>query len=244
MIINEKFKIQLKDVGKENYIKNIGILEILENIGTHHSDLAGYGVNDIEEKGVSWVLLDWKLKVIKRPKYGETLNVNTWGRTINGKTKKAYTYRDFEIFDEDNNLCAICTSKWAIINIKTGKVERITDEIFEKYEMEDKNVFNIPELSKIKIPENYSKEMSYKIARRDIDLNGHVHNLNYLYFAYEILPEEIYEQRPFDNVRIQYRKEIKYGDIIKCKYSYDDNKNYVTIYNEDETIVHAVIILY
>ena len=33
MIFKEDFKIQLKDIGKENYIKNIGILEIFENIG-------------------------------------------------------------------------------------------------------------------------------------------------------------------------------------------------------------------
>ena len=50
MIFKENFKVLLKDIGKENYIKNIGILEIFENIGTHHSDLAGYGPNDIEEK--------------------------------------------------------------------------------------------------------------------------------------------------------------------------------------------------
>jgi len=118
MIFKEKFKVQLKDIGKENYIKNKGILEIFENIGTHHSDLAGYGPNDIEKTRVSWVLLDWKIKVIKRPKYGQTLNVSTWGRI----KKKVYTYRDFEMYDEDGNLCVIGTSKWAIVNIETNKM--------------------------------------------------------------------------------------------------------------------------
>ena len=61
MIFKEQFTMQLKDIGKENYMKNRAILEIFENIGTHHSDLAGYGPNDIEEKGVSWILLDWKI---------------------------------------------------------------------------------------------------------------------------------------------------------------------------------------
>lgn len=243
MIFNEKFKAQVKDIGKENYIKNIGILEILENIGTHHSDMVGYGPNDIEKTGVTWILLDWKLQVIKRPKYGQNLNVNTWSRTISGKTKKTYTYRDFEIYDEENNLCVIGTSKWVLINAKTGKIIKIDEQLIEKYSPENKSVFKIEELDKIKSPENFSNEIKYKVSRRDIDLNGHMHNLYYLYLAYEVLPEEVYEKRPYDNIRIQYKKEIKLGDIIKCKYTFYNDEHIITISSEDDKKIHSIITL-
>lgn len=243
MIFNEKFKVQLKDIGKNNCIKNIGILEILENIGTHHSDIAGYGPNSIEEKGASWVLLDWKIQVLKRPKYGEILNINTWGRTIGGEIKKAYTYRDFEIYDEKNNLCVIGTSKWTLINIETGKIVKLEKEITDKYELEDKSVFNIDELDKIKIPENFSKEMTYQVCRRDIDLNNHMHNLYYLSLAYEVLPEDVYKKRPFDNVRIQYKKEVKFGDILNCKYTFENGEHIIGILSGDESRVHAIVTL-
>lgn len=239
MILSEEFRMELKDIGKQNYIKNRAILEIFENIGSHHSDIAGYGVNDIDTKGVSWVLLDWKLKVLKRPKYGFALKVNTWGRNM----KKAYTYRDFEMYDDKGNLCAIGTSKWALVDIKTGRITRLNSEIEDSYQIEEKMVFNEEELDKIKIPENYTSEMKYKVSRRDIDINGHMHNLYYLDLAYEALPEEVYEQRPFDNVRIQYKKEIKYGDIVKCKYTFENGEHIITIYDESETKVHAIIIL-
>lgn len=239
MIFKEKFKMQLKDIGKENYIKNRAILEIFENIGTYHSDMAGYGPNDIEKTGVSWVLLDWKLQVLKRPQYGQTLNVNTWGRTM----KRSYTYRDFEMYDEQNNLCVIGTSKWVLVNADTGKITRISEEILKKYQIEEKNVFNIEELDKLKVPETYSLEMNYQVCRRDIDLNGHMHNLYYLDLAYEVLPQDVYEKRPFDSVRIQYKKEVKLGDIIKCRYTFEDGKHIITICSDDETKVHAIIIL-
>lgn len=243
MIFKENFKIQLKDIGKENYIKNIGILEIFENIGTHHSDIAGHGPNSIEESGVSWVLLDWKLQVIKRPKYGRNLSVYTWARTIGGEIKKAYTYRDYEMYNEKGELCAIGTSKWVLVNVKTGKITKIDESIIEKYNVEDKNVFNIDELDKIKIPENFENEITYTVGRKDIDINGHMHNLYYLDLAYEVLPEEVYRKRPFDNVRIQYKKEIKLGDIIKCKYTFEENKHIITISSEDDTKIHAIIVL-
>lgn len=239
MIFNEKFKMQLKDIGKENYIKNRAILEIFENIGTHHSDIAGYGPNDMRETGVSWVLLDWKLQVLKRPQYGQIVNVNTWGRNM----KRAYTYRDFEMYDEQNNLCVIGTSKWALVNVNTGKIARINEEVIKKYQIEEKNVFNIEELVKLKVPETYSLEIEYKVCRRDIDLNGHMHNLYYLDLAYEVLPQEVYEKRPFNSVRIQYKKEVKLGDIIKCRYTFEDGKHIITICSENNERIHAIIIL-
>lgn len=240
MIFSETVKIQLKDIEKGNYIKNKGILEIFENVATHHSDLVGYGPNSIEKTGISWVLLDWKIEVIKRPKYGQILKINTWGRTM----KKVYTYRDFEMYDEENNLCVIGTSKWTIVNVNTGKIEKITDSIYEKYQIEEKDVFNIGELEKIKEPKEYNNELIYIVSRRDIDLNNHMHNLYYLDLAYEVLPEEVYQKRPFNNFRINYKKEIKIGDIIKCKYTFYNNEHIITICNnKDENKIHAIIVL-
>lgn len=121
MIYSELYNIQLKDIEKGKYIKDRGILEIFENAATHHSDIVGFGVNDIETTKTAWILMDWKVQVIKRPKYGEKLKVDTWARTINGSLKKTYTYRDFEMYDEKNNLLAIGTSKWVLIDIKREK---------------------------------------------------------------------------------------------------------------------------
>ena len=129
MIYTEKFKIPLKDIGKDNKIKNRAVLEILENIACYHSDLVGYGVNNIKETKVTWILLDWKLKVINRPTYGQVLTVNTWGKGMN----KFFTYRDYEIYDNNNNLCAIATSKWALIDTEKGKMSRLTENIINAY---------------------------------------------------------------------------------------------------------------
>ena len=45
MIFESDFNMGVKDIGKNNYIKNRAILEMLENIGAYHSDAAGYGAN-------------------------------------------------------------------------------------------------------------------------------------------------------------------------------------------------------
>ena len=237
MIYTEKFKIPLKDIGKDNKIKNRAVLEILENIACYHSDLVGYGVNNIKETKVTWILLDWKLKVINRPTYVQILTVNTWGKGMN----KFFTYRDYEIYDNNNNLCAIATSKWALIDTEKGKMSRLTENIINAYKPEKKTVFEENSLDKVKIPEEFSNTIKYEVIRKDIDINKHMHNLYYLDLAYEALPDEIYNKRPFDYVRITYKKEIKLGEKVNCKYVEQDGKYVIVIKSEDETVIHAIV---
>lgn len=240
MIFKENFKMGLTDIGKNNSIKNIAILKMLENIGSYHSDVAGYGANDTPIKKLTWILLDWKLKVLNRPNYGQTLEVHTWAREGN----RFLTYRDFEIYDENKNLCAIATSKWTLVNIEEGSMSKITEEVIDKYNVEEKEVFPGEKLDRLQTPENFISSIKYTVIRKDIDINKHMHNLYFLDLAYEALPEEVYNNSSFDNVRIMYKKEIKLGDTIICKYTRKDEKDIVVIQSEDEKHLHAIIELY
>lgn len=240
MIYEENFKIGLKDIGKNNLIKNKAILEMLENIGAFQSDLVGYGINDIIKNKITWILLEWDLKVIDRPEYGNELKIRTWARNAN----RFFTYRDFEIYVKDK-LVAVATSKWALVDIEKRKIAIITEEIIKAYKMEDKSVLKIDNLEKIKMPEKFENVVKYEIKRRDIDVNKHLHNLYYLDLAYEALPEDIYNnKRPFNNVKIVYKKEIKLGDIVNCEYSKVEGKHVIIIKDQEEQKVHAIIELY
>ena len=94
---------------------------------------------------------------------------------------------------------------------------------------------------KMHVPEEYQFETEYIVRKSDIDVNNHMHNLNYLDLANEVLPEEIYREGQLNNVRITYKKEIKLGEIVKCKYSFKDGKNFVVVKSQDESVLHAFI---
>lgn len=238
MIYKENFKVGLKDVWKGKQVSNKAILEYLEDVAAYHSDSVGYGINTSDKTHLSWILLDWKVKVMKRPEYGQTLNIHTWSRNI----IKCYAYRDFEVYDENNQLCAIASSKWLLINNQTGKIAKVEQEMADKYKSEtEKAVFEEKEIEKIKVPEKYKSSIIYEAKRKDIDIIGHMHNLYYLDIAYEALPEKVYQQRPFDYVRIMYKKEIKLGDVVECKYCYENDKHIVVIQSQDEKMLHAIV---
>lgn len=236
-VFEQNYRVSVSHVGISGEITNTGMLSILEDIACKHSDTVGLGLMDIPVTHLSWVLLAWKVKILRRVSYGTNLRVTTWAKAAN----KFQTCRDFEVFDENGSVVCIATSKWALIDTQKESITRITDEIISLYCPEERNVFEDSELSKIVAPESFSSEYTYVTQRRDIDVNKHMHNLNYLAVAYEALPEAVYTQMQFNHIEIMYKKSIRLGDTVKCFYTTSDNVHYITIKSNDEKSLHAIV---
>lgn len=236
-IFERKYIVDIAHIGASNQLTNYGMLSILENIACKHSDLVGFGINDIEKTHLTWVLLNWKVQMIKRVKYGTELIVKTWAKCSN----KFNTYRDFEVTDLDGNLVCIATTKWALIDTVKNTITRITDEIIDQYGPMKQNVFENPEIDKLVQPSDFSNESIYQTQRRDIDVNQHMHNLNYLLVAYEALPEEIYLMPECNTIEIMYKKGIRLGDTVKCLYAKQDHSHFITMKSLDDKNIHCII---
>ena len=191
-IFEKEYTVGLTQVGNSNLLTNHGILELLESIACFHSDTVNFGINNIKDIGFTWMLLHWKVKVLKRVRYGDTITVKTWA----GYANRFYTLRDFEIFDKNNELICIASSKWALIDINNKSISKITENIIGRYKAESKSVFNENDISKIKVSELPTTPcFDFKVLRRDIDVNEHMHNIYYLDYALEALPEDVYNTR-------------------------------------------------
>lgn len=239
-IYSQDFTVTLPDVGENNRLTNRGILRMLQEIACVHSSLAGFGVNDSTATGFAWVLLNWKLKVFTRPIWHSKLKITTWS----SKHTLVAFYRDFEILDSDNNLVAIATSKWVLFDLNKNSIAKLTDEIEARYNHIDKHVFDVPMLEKLKEPENNKLIYEYTVERRDIDTNHHVNNLNYLDFAYEAIPADIFFHSDFKNVEIMYKHEAKLGDTLNLFYARQEDSIFVTVKNKVDNKLHCILKLY
>lgn len=238
MFIENEYTVKISEIGKDNKATNKSILSYLEDVGGIHSNIAGYGILDIPQTHLSWILLEWKLKLIKRPNYAEKIKVKTWSKP----SVKVYSYRDFEIYDEAENIIGTASSKWVLLDLEKRRMVKIGKEIDDKYEIEtNKSVFENNIFEKIKEPEKYQSEITYTVKRVDIDVNNHMHNLNYIELANEALPEEIYKNNQFNEIRISYKREIKLGETVRCKYAFENDSHIIVIKNEEDTFIHAII---
>lgn len=230
-VFEYNFNLNIRDINNKTELTNKAILSFFEDVGGYQSDNVGYGLKDIEKTKISWVLLHWKIQVFKKIKYGDNITVKTWSRG----SKRACCFRDYEIYNKNNELCVIGTSKWALIHLENGLM-RLTDELINKYQTEEKCVFDSFDFEKLPEPENYSNCFEYIVERRDIDINNHMHNICYLDLAYEALPEDVYENENFNNVEIMYKTAALLGDKLKCYYSKINNEHFVVIKSETEQL--------
>ncbi|MBR3696868.1 MAG: hypothetical protein IKM97_01135 [Clostridia bacterium] len=237
MIVKHDFYIGMRDIDENNFITDKGLLAALEDTGGIHSEIAGFGISNLPKTKRFWMILSWHVEILRRPKFNETITVSTWSKPC----RRLYVYRDFEVYDSNKNLIATAGSKWVFINTENNSIVKATDEMFKSYEIEPtKSSTNPSLLEKLKEPQKYSNVVNYTINKQMIDINGHVHNLDYLDLAYMTLPEEIYKVE-FNKIDVMYKKEIKLGEMVKCFYSYEGKSHIVTIKSEDEKILHSII---
>lgn len=240
MIFEYKTRVDIEKVDSTGQATNKGILALLENVACMHSDKAGYGLCEIPYTHLSWVQLNWRVTIIRRLKYGEEITIKTWAR----ESSKVCTLRDFEALDKDGKQVCIATTRWTLTNIDTLGITKITDDIISKYEPDSKSIMPDFEFKKLQEPYGFSNEYIYSTQRRDIDVNKHMHNLNYLDLAYETLPEDIYFNTEFNNIEIMYKKAIRLGDTSKCLYTFNDDKHIIVIKSLDEKDLHCIVNLW
>ena len=240
-VFTYNYKIRYSDIGTDNKITLRALVDTLQEAAIAHSDYAGYGVNDISNTHLAWLLLNWKVEIKSYPILNDNITVKTWPRIFD----KLYSYRDFEVYDENNNLIAIASSKWFAIDTENKKILKLTPKITEAYGgTTQKEVFESAFEEKIKEPKDLKLNFNYTIQKRDLDTNSHVNNLHYIDYALETLDEKIYNNTTFNNLEVLYKKEIKLKENINCYYSFENNKHIITIKNTNNSITHAIIKLY
>lgn len=236
MQIVREFTIGFTDIDKSNKVTNKAILNFLENTAGIHSSLVGQGLKNIHTTNITWLLLAWKLKILERPEYNDTIKIKTWSKNHD----KLYAYRNFEILNYKDEVIGMASSKWLCVNPNDLKIIKLTPEILDIYESEDKAVLDNETDYKLEEPKEYLNQTEYRITKNMLDMYNHVHNTFYLDFVEEVLPEE-FSNNEFTELEIMYKKQILENKNVKIFYSKIEDEHYVIIKSEDEKTLHAII---
>jgi len=235
------FFVGMQDVGMNNEMTNRAILECMTDVTNVHGTLIGQGVTDKEVSNLSWVVVNWKLQVYRRPRICENIIVKTWGQ----EHSRLQANRDYDVLDSEGNCIVKAASRWVAIKADTGAPVRLVPEIIDPFgcEPEHQNFpdYRFPKARSLELP--VLAEGFFQVHKSMIDCNHHVHNPAYLDIAVEILPEGV-DTKHFDNIEISYKHEIKPGETVKLEYCFDDGIHYVMIKDQAGEELHARIALH
>lgn len=116
--------------------------------------------------------------------------------------------------------------------MNSSRPKKIEADLISKYSPEEKSVFEDRKTEKISIPESFDTQIELKPRKNDIDFNHHVHNLVYLDYAMEVLPENVYSAHDFKEVKIAYKSAVKEDSVMEVKCAAGENKNTVCIFED------------
>ena len=120
MKVEQEFFIGVLDVDAEKRVKNTALLHILSDMSMYHGVVAGHTKPD-RKSDISWIVLNWIMKVYRRPTMFSTVRAVTWARDY---TRTRAT-RDYIIYDEEDNIVAEAISEWVAVDVSTGKFLRL-----------------------------------------------------------------------------------------------------------------------
>ena len=235
MTVKHNFYIGFKDIDKKLQVKNSSVLTFFENMAGIHANLCGDGLRDTYERThTTWLLLAWKVEVVRRPEYAEEVTAYTWVRSI----RRFYSEREFELRGENGELLVKAISRWVQVNIEKNEPCSCSAELSEKYGRGKYSNFENGINVKPGEPESADKVYFHKVQPDWIDMNYHMNNTHYLTLALMAIGKEIPQA---DNFEILYKKEVKNAETLKCLVKETENDYTVTIKSEDGETLHAIV---
>jgi medium-chain acyl-[acyl-carrier-protein] hydrolase len=201
-------------------LKPSALFNFLQDMASWHAEALGFGYSHIYPD--AWVLLKYRAEFDEYPSGLFSLEITTEPRGY----QKLFAYRDFEIYSGQKRLGRV-SSLWAIVNDK-GFVspQTLNNPIMGPLQKRENDLefAKIPPLKKADAVKNF------KIRYEDIDINGHVNNINYIIWAFEALSFDFRSSHRLKTIDVIFKKEVKYGSEIISQAEFKD----------ENTTIHAI----
>lgn len=189
--------IRYSDVDKNGYLPLYGILEQFQNCINFHSKDIGKDYKSMQGYGKVWVLISWKIKLVKPIEAYDKVEIGTWSHGYD----KMFGYRNYVILDEKGNPLAYADTKWVLIDLETRMPQRVQDSDLGGYETGER--IQMPEVSrKLRLSNDKTQMEPVKVLKTYIDTNGHMNNTAYFRLAQEYIPED-FEYNTVDAVYVK-----------------------------------------
>lgn len=229
-----EYYVQYKDIDDSFELKLISALEMFQETSMQHGEYVKQGINQLYENGFTWISLGWNIKVLKKPRYLDKICVVTWTNNNIGAT----VLRQFKMIDEQGNDLILAEDRFALLDIKKRRISRIGSEVINKYVINDTRLI-LEEFPELKDDEEYDDNKEVQIRISDLDTNKHINNLKYIEYALNVIPIE--EQNNIKNIKVNYKKEIRYMPYCMVSYKKVDNIYKIKINSKETTTANCLL---
>ncbi len=206
-----------------NHYKGImdpsSIINYYQDCSTFQSEDLNLGLSYLETKKRVWLLASWQLQIYKPARLGDNITIGTWPYAFKG----IYGFRNFIMKDVNQDVLSVADSIWVYMDVENKCPIKVPKEntgyqLEPSYPMEHMD-------RKIALPKELEDFPSFSVNKSHIDSYNHVNNGQYIKMAEEFIANDFI----ISNMRVEYKRQALYGDIIIPRVSVMDNKYYVVL---------------
>lgn len=185
------------------------LMEWMQRAGDSHLASHDVSMDKLVGSGMAWMLLTVDLELMRMPKYGDVLQLDTWHKGARG----VQWLRDYVVYDAEHQQIAQSRTTWALVDLNKRRILRASAFPYDVPVNNEDSVGEMPE--KVVIPEESSLSLAYTLHVRQssIDMNGHLNNARFADICLDAMTQEELE-RGVSRFRITYHKEIILGNQV------------------------------
>lgn len=191
--------------------------DLFQDTATLHADHFDIGPAGMNRRNFFWVITKTVMSFSRMPVMMDRVRAVTWIQPAD----RAKCERDFAVYSGDEQLFQ-CRSIWAVMSHDTGRIVPMAG-LYPEIEFTEPAPQDI-EFSKI------SKDFSdcevigsYTVRSVDIDLGGHMNNVNYVRAMLGCLSSEDRRNSPVKELEVQYISQTYEGETLTFRKRDTDN---------------------
>jgi acyl-ACP thioesterase len=177
-----EFEVGSFQVHPNGNISLTSLADLLQEIAWRHADSGDFGRNLLDTQQM-WVLSRLEIKVLEFPKWGDKIRLFTGGRG----TEKLFAFREFMVWDQNQQVLARAMSSWLLLNSETKRIQRpeqvLPAHLFDPAKKPDWQ----PE--KLGIQGEWKGKEEIRVRHSDLDLYNHVNNTSYVRWVENFLAD-------------------------------------------------------
>ncbi len=212
LIKTEPFTIRTYEIDNRKQATVPSLVKLMHEAAMQNVIDLKLSVWDLEPHQISWVLMRKNLMINQLPKLGEQIKVVTHCAGF----EKYFTYRDYKILNQQDELLAYASSTWLLMDTVKRRMSRIPDFILNIECPPDEACLPRP---KNKLPKFESANLSktFTVGWYDLDFNQHLNNVFYLQWILETVPDNLLQNAQLSRIDIVYKLECKWKEEIICE---------------------------
>lgn len=229
MIHKEQFRIRTSECDANMKIQPKAVLDLFQEVAAR--DCERYNLDSpalIKSYNTGWILSGTAIEFKKHPSWPEILNVKTWVKNLSG----IKATREYSILNDAGDTLINGSGTWALLDLKTRRPVRITDVTSDIKVNTGIHALDIKP-GRVKITEDDTFcNTEILVTSGDIDMNGHVCNIQYLGWLHHNMDKEFIKKHELSSVNIAYLGESYLGETLIYKYAIKDKQGSHIFYNK------------